>query len=162
MTHHLVILEKVYLQHILRGRKSAECRLSRTRRPPFGLVKRGDTLWLKQSGGQVVATARVRRVSFVHPLRAADLARLLKLWGDSLRANQSFFKKHEHARYATLIELGRVRTIEPFDILKSDRHAWVVLAAPLYFAGKRRTESRHSDRPISPRVAELSPQMHRE
>ncbi len=131
VSHHLVILHKIYLDRILRGRKTLECRLSRTRRPPFGAVSPGDTLWLKQSGGPVVATATVRRVTFIHPLQEADLANLRTRYADALQAHASFYTERQDARFATLIRLSRVRRIPPFDVQKSNRNGWVVLAGPL-------------------------------
>ena len=131
LSHHLVILHKIYLDHILRGRKTVECRLSRTRRPPFGVVSPGDTMWLKQSGGLVVATATVCRVTFIHPLKEAELARLQARYAEALHVDASFFTQRRHARFATLIRLGRVRHIPPLRVRKSNGNGWIVLGGPL-------------------------------
>ena len=130
MSHHLVILKKLYLDRILSGRKTVECRVSRIKRAPFAAVSAGDTLWLKQSGGPVVATASVRRVEFVHPLAESKVIVLRDRYSESLQADQAFFDNHLKAKYATFIQLGRVRRVEPFHIRKSSRHAWLVLQAP--------------------------------
>lgn len=131
MRHHLAILKKAYLAKILNGSKTAECRLSRTRRAPYKAVDVGDRLWLKVSGGAVVATAVVRAVRFFHPLGPASLTQLRKRYAKCVRADRGFFSRHERARYGTLIHLGHVQAIEPFTIAKSDRRAWVVLPGPL-------------------------------
>lgn len=130
MTHHLVVLKKQYVDRVLRGHKTMECRLSRNRRPPFGVVDVGDLLWLKQSSGPVTATATVGRVEYFHPLAEAKLANLRRRYGKSLQADAAFFDSHQQARYATFIRLSRVRRIEPFRLKKNDRHAWVVLSTP--------------------------------
>ena len=130
MTHHLVILKRDYLNRILRGHKTVECRFSRTRRPPFGAVAIGDVLWLKQSGGPIKATTTVRRVEFLHPVAQTVLRQTRRHYGESLQADQTFFENHRQANYATFIQLGDVRHIEPFQVAKNDRHAWVVLAKP--------------------------------
>ena len=44
MNHHLVIFKKAYLDLILQGKKTVECRLSQYKRPPFNAVASGDTL----------------------------------------------------------------------------------------------------------------------
>jgi ASC-1-like (ASCH) protein len=131
MSHHLVILRKVYLVRILRGQKKLECRLSRTRRPPFGVVSVGDTLWLKQSGGMILATAIAHRVTFIHPLTAAGFTDLQVRYADALGADSDFFADHAHSRFASIIHLSRVRHITPIKVPKPDRRAWVVLAGPL-------------------------------
>ena len=130
MSHHLAVLRKLYLDRILSGSKTIECRFSRTRRPPFGAVRAGDRIWLKLSGGPVVATAHARSVKFLHPLGAAELRDLRLRYGDSIHASRSFFHAHAQANFATLIALRAVVRIEPFEISKSDRRAWVVLTGP--------------------------------
>ena len=131
MIHHLVILKKHYLFRVLRGYKTVECRLSRHKRPPFGVVTVGDTLWLKQSGGPVTATATVARVEYAHPLTIARLTLLRLRYGESIQADSDFFDGWRQARYATIIHLGNVRRIDPFRLKKNDRRAWVPLAGPL-------------------------------
>lgn len=132
MAHHLVILKSTYLQRILQGRKTTECRLSRTRRPPFGLVDVGDTLWLKRSGGPVVAKAEVRQVEFIHPLGPKRLTELRSRYHHAICADPDFFNdRAEQARFATLIQLAKVREIEPISLAKSDRNAWVLLSGRL-------------------------------
>ncbi len=130
MTHHLVVLKKQYVDRVLHGHKTMECRLSRHRRPPFGVVHVGDLLWLKQSSGPITATATVGRVEYFHPLPEAKLANLRRRYGKPLQADAAFFDSHQQARYATFIRLSRVRRIEPFRLEKNDRHAWVVLSTP--------------------------------
>lgn len=127
MTHHLVILKKIYLDRIIRGSKTTECRLSRTRRPPFGHVAHGDTLWLKQSGGLVLAKAKVCRVEFFAPLEPSRLAKLKRQFADTLQAEPSFFDNYLNAKYATVIRLGPICRISPLRIAKANRCAWVVL-----------------------------------
>ncbi|MCH7596250.1 MAG: ASCH domain-containing protein [Planctomycetes bacterium] len=127
MAHHLVILHKPYLDAILKGTKTTECRLSQTRRVPFGSVRKGDILWFKQSGGPIRARARAGNVTFLHPLGGPEMAALQKRYHRSLRAEPAFFERHKNARFATLIRLKQVRPIEPIRFRKSNRLGWVVL-----------------------------------
>ena len=130
MTHRLVVLKSDYLKGILRGEKTAECRLSRTKRPPYGAVTAGDVLWLKQSGGPIRARTTARHVQFVHPLAKAELKYISHRYGEALQVDRTFLDDRRQSRYATLIQLGRVRRLEPFSVEKNDRHAWVVLSGP--------------------------------
>lgn len=130
MNHHLIILEKAHLERILLGTKTTECRLSHTRRLPFGRVSVGDTLWLKQSGKPVSAKARVRAVRFLHPFAKTELIAMRRRFGRILATDEPYYATHSDARYATFIRLGSVQPIEPIHIRKSSRHAWVILAGP--------------------------------
>ena len=130
MTHHLMIVTRRYIAAILKGKKTVECRLSKTPKPPFGRVKRGDTLWIKLSGGPVVADTRVRRVTYFHPVTPAVLQAISTQYGRLIRAKPGFYNEHREANYATLILLDRVTPLDPFRIDKRDRRAWVVLPVP--------------------------------
>lgn len=130
MAHHLVILKKAYLDRILDGSKTVECRLSCVRLPPYGSVRRGDTLWLKQSGHWIRGTARVRSVRYFHPLDRAMLALLKERYSRAIGADRSFFRWKKQRRFATVIRLSQVRDIAPIAYPKSDRRAWVVLPGP--------------------------------
>jgi len=130
VTHHLVVLTSEHLNNILRGQKTVECRLSRTKRPPYGVLTAGDVLWLKQSGGPIRATTTARHVQFVHPFAKAELKYISHGYGEALQVDRTFFDNRHQSRYATLIRLGRVRRVEPFSVEKNDRNAWVVLSGP--------------------------------
>lgn len=130
MTHHLAVLKPLYLKRILLGLKTIEYRLSRTRRLPFARVRRGDTLWLKRSGGPVLAWCKVRRVEFHQPQTARQLVGLLTRHSAALQAKRKFFTSHREVRYLTLVHLGTIRKVRPFSIPKTDRRSWVVLTEP--------------------------------
>ena len=59
---HLAILKRAYLNLILAGEKTIECRLTRMAKPPFGVVKKGQRIYLKESSGPVRAVARAGKV----------------------------------------------------------------------------------------------------
>lgn len=137
MKHHLVVLQPRYLASILAGLKSVECRLSVRRVVPFGQVSRGDVLWLKRSGGPIVARAKARRVTSVHPVTPAEISTIINSFGRRIRADARFFRARRRAGYATLIHLGSVTRLDPIDFPKRDRRAWVVLpTAPSISRGK--------------------------
>lgn len=130
MNHHLMIVKPQYIAPIITGRKTIECRLSRTPKPPFGCVDPGDTLWLKASGGLIVAMLRARRVTYINPVTPDALDAISDRYGSSILAAPLFFTDHRSARYGTIIHLGHVRQLRPFRIRKRDRHAWVRLREP--------------------------------
>jgi len=131
MNHHLVILKPAYLDLILSGRKTVECRCSLRRVAPFGKVRRGDHLWLKAPSAAVRARAVVRQVqSIVCP---SDETRqlILREYQTTLRASPQFQARLRTARYLTFLHLGNVRAIAPRQIAKKDRRGWVVLKSSL-------------------------------
>ena len=80
--YHLVILKKPYLEAILGGRKTIESRLAKTRHSPFGRVRAGDTLFLKQSSGLVCATARAAAVKKYENLTPEQIIGLKERYND--------------------------------------------------------------------------------
>jgi len=131
MTHHLMIVHRRYIVSLKKGKKTVECRLARIRTPPYGCVAPRDTLWVKTSGGPVVARTTVRRVNYIHPVTPSILEGIRKRYGASIDAGDDFYLAHADARFATLIALGRTVRLTPFRIVKRDRRSWVVLPAPL-------------------------------
>lgn len=128
--HHVAVLQRDYLAALLRGGKTVECRLSRVNRPPRGHVATGDWVWFKQSGGPVRAVARISRILERDSMTPTRLASLRTRYGRAIQAPTSFWESHKSARFATLIWLDNICAIQPFKLPKSDRRAWVVLAAP--------------------------------
>ena len=131
MTCHLVILKHCYLSAILAGRKTVECRLSRTRRAPYAVVRPGDRLWLKRSGGPVVAVAQAGWVEAFHPVTPALIRQIEQRYAAAALADADFFRHHQDARFATVLAVEAVQPVEPIRIAKRDQRAWVVLPGPL-------------------------------
>ena len=61
---HLAILSKKgkFLNKILSGEKLIESRWYKFKRPPFGLISKGDIIYFKDSGKPVSAKAEVEKV----------------------------------------------------------------------------------------------------
>lgn len=132
MQHHLAVLYRTFIDAILAGRKTVECRLGRWGRPPHGLVKMGDLIWLKQVSGPVRAAVRVAEVHTIPLVSATDLRLVQRDWNDRVGAPAAFWQRGRSASVATLIGLGDVCGFGPdgFKIIKRDRRAWVLLASP--------------------------------
>lgn len=130
MRHHLAILYPTYLHMIRGGVKTIECRLTRVSIPPFGVIEAGDLLWLKESSGPVRLVAEAARVQTFDALNQREVARIRRQLNHGIRADPTFWKAKQSARYGTLIWLEDVQPIEPFRVVKTDRSAWVLLDGP--------------------------------
>ena len=128
MPDHLAVLRPEYLELVLRGNKTIECRLTRTAKVPFGVVRQGERIHLKASSGPVLGTARAGRVIFKEIRDGADLAQIRRRYGKRICAADDFWQSADRARYCSLIFLEDVRAIrKSFRIRKRDMRAWVVL-----------------------------------
>ena len=128
MPDHLAILRPFYLNLILSGEKTIECRLTRTSRPPFGVVKKGQRIYLKQSSGPVRGVCIARKVICRRIDGPEELAMIRQKYGEGIIAKDDFWESSDAARYCTLIFVKGVRALgEPFRISKNDMRAWVVL-----------------------------------
>jgi len=130
-THHLVVLRPNYLSLILDGTKTMECRLTRTRKPPYGRIQCGDVLWLKVSSGPVLGTATVGFGFMIHPVGIEGIEWIQTQYGDAICAEDGFYGQRLAADFATLTSLTDVKPIDPLFVRKTDRRAWVILDSPL-------------------------------
>lgn len=124
---HLGIFVEPYLQYILDGQKIVESRFSVHRHPPFGAVKEGDVLLLKEAGGPVVGVSQVGTV-WEYELNPESFSELRSEFAAALCAQDpAFWEDRAAASFATLMRLEKVRTIQPIAVEKRDRRGWVVL-----------------------------------
>lgn len=77
MTDHLVILQSKWLTNLTTGAKTVEFRASNRRIAPYERVTPGDRLWLKASGGPVVAVAYADAVRDSGSLTRDELANIV-------------------------------------------------------------------------------------
>jgi len=125
--YHLVILKKSYLEAILGGRKTIESRLSKTRHSPFGQVRAGDKLFLKQSSGPVCAIATAAAVKKYENLTPEQIFKLKERYNDQIKGSDEYWQSKMGCKFAFLVWLEDVKSIEPVRINKKDWRAWVVL-----------------------------------
>lgn len=127
MSIHVAILKPVYIDLILRGRKTIESRLTHTAMPPYRAIKPGELIFLKRSGGPFAAIARAGRVDFFDDLTPGGVERLRKRFDARVLGDADHWKDKAGSRYATFVEL---KDVEPCDVgptyAKSMR-AWHVL-----------------------------------
>jgi len=127
VAHHLVIFKKPYLDLILAGEKTVESRLARTKRPLFGRVAAGDTLFLKQSCGPVCAVATAAAVKHFAELTPGQITTIKQQYNRLIKGDDDYWQGKADCKFALLVWLKDVRPIEPVRIPKRDWRAWVVL-----------------------------------
>lgn len=130
MRHHLAILYRTFLNDILIGRKTVECRFSCVGVITYMELKPGDLIWLKQVSGPVRGTATVESLRYFDNLTPQMVDTICLDWNDQIRAPAAFWRTHRNAASAALIWLTDVRSLRPFSIQKKDRRAWVSLEGP--------------------------------
>ena len=126
---HLAVFVEPFLQFVLDGRKTVESRFSIHRRPPFGCVRSGDLVLIKESGGPVVAVAEVSSVWY-YKLDPSAWDFIRNRFSEQLCVDDSeFWKSKVSSYFATLMQFARVDKLDPLNCSKRDRRGWVVLGA---------------------------------
>jgi hypothetical protein len=125
---HVAVMHEPFLSYVLDGRKRVESRFSRTRVAPYGQVRAGDLLLLKELGGPISGLAEVTHAdSYV--LDPTVWTMLHDRFASALCADEAFWEQRRDARFATLMSLGAVTPMEPVPVDKHDRRGWVVLVS---------------------------------
>ena len=114
------------LEDVLSGRKTIESRFARVRCPPFGKVRTGDRLLLKQAAGPVRGEATAGKVLSFEGLTPVKVKELFRKY-PGIRAGKEFMNAKNDSKYATLIFLENMKKVEPYAIKKRDRRPWVIL-----------------------------------
>ena len=129
MRKHLAILKQPYLDYILSGKKTIESRFSKVRCAPFGIIKAGDVVLLKESGGRVKGEFEVAKVSFFENISFFDLCQIRKYENEICSyLEEDFWISRSSARYITLLWIKNAKSyLKPYVYAKQDRRGWVVL-----------------------------------
>ena len=111
-----------FIQKILDGEKIIESRWYKTRRAPWGRIKKNDTVYFKNSGEPVIIKAIVSSAIEFEELTPKRVKKILsKYWGDlgiSKNEVSSFYKNFKNKRYCILIFLKSPKKVTPFKINK--------------------------------------------
>ena len=126
MRSHIAILKRKYLNLILTGQKSLECRLTRTPCPPFDCIAPGETVHLKESSGPVRAQAVVDHVLFFRDLTPEDIRKIYRDYDDQIRAETDFWQSRLDCQYCTLVWFRDIEKIKPYRIQRKGMRAWIV------------------------------------
>jgi hypothetical protein len=125
------------LTYILNGMKTVEARLSVNQIAPYGKVHKGHIIWLKKSGGPIIAQCKAGKVWYYRILGDIVLFQIQEKFASRLCIKGSdFWELHRKANYATLIELEEVTPIAPFPFEKHDQRGWIVLKDSIKVKGE--------------------------
>ena len=125
--YHLVILKRPYLEAILDGKKPVESRFLKVRKEPFGSVKTGDILYLKESSGPVCGQATVATVKFYEDLSPEKIKKIKEQYNHLISGDEGYWESKSQCKFGVLVWLCNAERIEPVRIRKSDWRGWVVL-----------------------------------
>lgn len=124
---HVAIMHEPYLEHVLTGRKTIESRFSVNRICPFEAVEPGDVLAFKAQSGPIVGLALVEHTAF-YELDSATWRSLRRDFAGPLcAADDEFWDRRAHARYASLLRICEPARMPPVPVIKNDRRGWVRL-----------------------------------
>lgn len=122
------------IEAILTGHKSVETRFTKFRIVPFGVVARGDLIFMKPPGEEIVGQFRVKKVFYFEGMDAGDVKRIFEDFGDRIQTGNSgedirYQQDKQNANYGTLIFIADSERFitSPIKIQKKDLRAWVVL-----------------------------------
>ena len=127
--HHLAILSKKpnFLDLILKRKKTIESRWYQTKRTPYNKIKKGDIIFLKESGQPVTARAEVNKVLYFD-LRHTRVKDIIDKYGKQICINST--KGLTNKNYCILIFLKNPKSIPEFNINKSgygNMSAWITV-----------------------------------
>ena len=124
---HIAIFQEPFYSFVINGKKSIESRWSNKKIAPFDKVKEGDILYIKKTGCNVTATAKVKLVKyfFLTPEIAEDIK---KVYGNEICTDYfDDWEKYKNKNYCTLIWLDNVKNVDEFMVKKSNGAGWLVL-----------------------------------
>jgi len=134
MKKHLAIFSADAVKQILAGNKTIETRFSQKKIAPFGVVSRGDWVYIKPPGKDVIGRFKVKKVISIEGLDNSDLEEVQSKYGSLVSLGEQtldskFFASHLGAVYGTIIFIGSTEQFitSPIKIVKSDLRGWVVL-----------------------------------
>lgn len=126
---HLAIFKGDGGEKILQGKKTIESRFSKAKIPPFGVISKGDLVYIKPSGKDVIGQFKVKKVIFYDGLNREDIREIRLKYGRNIASDNEYWEKRSGSKYGTLIfisESSRFITA-PIKIPKKDLRGWVVL-----------------------------------
>ncbi len=140
---HVAILRKAniskgdnLLQDILDGTKTIESRWYVHKISPWNKIRDGETIYFKESGCPVTATAIVAKVLQFDSLNTSKIKEIVKQYGKAIAPNVTpeawnlWAEKQESKKYCILVFLKNVKRVPSFNIDKTGygiSSAWLVV-----------------------------------
>ena len=132
--HHIAIMRKSWglIPKILSGEKTIESRWYQTKRLPWNRVRKGDTIFFKNSGQKVSAKVRVLKVLQFKISSLGDISPILKKYANEIcLVNPNPREWSKLPKYCILMKLANPKEIKPFEISKrgfSAPTAWLTVS----------------------------------
>ena len=125
---HVAVLLKPYLDLVLAGDKTVECRMTRQARAPYQMIEPGERIYLKQSAGPYRAAAVAEHVLFESDLTPKRLDEIRRDYNSLICGSDEHWQQKKDSRFATLIWLGDVQPIDTGPAIRPlQGAAWMVL-----------------------------------
>lgn len=122
---HLAIMKKSWrlVEKILNGQKKIESRWYSVKCKPWDKIRKGETIYFKDSGGPVRAKAKVDKVMQFTNLTSNGVKEILGRHGKDIGIEKDkipkFSRKFKDKKYCILIFLKNPSEIKPFNIDKT-------------------------------------------
>lgn len=128
MKHLAIFNGKESIEKILRGEKTMEGRFSRQKDLPYAMIKKGDEIYLKKSGGLIYGKVKVDNVLFYENLTPEMIGQLRREYQKEISAPEEFWENYGKSKYVSLIFLKNPeRFVSPIKFKKRDRRAWLIM-----------------------------------
>ena len=132
---HIAIMKKSWglTQKILNGQKKIESRWYSVKYKPWNAIKKGETIYFKNSGEPVKMKAEVGRITQFADLTPKKVKEILDKYGkdDGLEDKiPEFFEQFKDKKYCILIFLKNPQKVEQFEIDKTGfgaMSAWITV-----------------------------------
>ena len=125
---HVAVLKPKYIEMLLDGSKTIECRLTRNRIEPFGRIRNGDRVYFKESSGPFRATAIVDGVISHEDLDEEGIQKIREQHGEEIRAASSYWESKRTARFGVLLRFRKLEEVSRGPKLPTlNGRAWIRL-----------------------------------
>lgn len=121
---HLAVFTEPYLTFLLDGKKTIESRFSKKKVTPYENIEKDDIVFVKKSGGNVVAYFTIQDV-FFFDLQKTSISFLKKKYQNELCVTNQFWHEKEKSNYATFLFVDKLFLFTPFSISKKGMQSWI-------------------------------------
>ena len=133
---HIAIMRKDWglTQKILSGEKKIESRWYKFKHSPWDKIKKGDTVYFKDSGEPITIKTKISKVIQLSDLTSTRVKEILDKYGknDGIEKKDlsKYFQMFKDKKYCILIFLKNPVKIKPFNIDKTGfgaMAAWIII-----------------------------------
>ena len=126
-TAHIAVFERNLLDKVLNGEKKLMSSFSKDRCVPYDSIDNGDTIFLKEIGGPIIAKAKADKITFYANLNSDKIKIFKYTYSALLCVDDDFWDKEKNSLYATMFTLKDIEDISPIPTHESDQQPWIVI-----------------------------------